>query len=110
MSDKLFRPVPGAYTPFSDGTRSCIGRRMAQSQIMAALAVLYRRHSTELVVGKEDVQERSAERVLYLEARRKTLATLKTARMTTTLKLLDGQQIGLRIAKRGEERFVSWMD
>lgn len=77
---------------------------------VADYGVLYWRHSIELVVDKEDVQEKSTERMLYLEARRKTLATLKTARMTTTLKLLDGQQIGLQIAKRGEERFVSWMD
>ncbi|OAA71439.1 Cytochrome P450 [Cordyceps fumosorosea ARSEF 2679] len=117
MSEKLFRPVAGAYVPFSDGARSCIGRRIAQTELMATLAVLFRGHSIELAVddGGEvedmaDVRERSAERALYLEARCVALEALKTARTTTTLKLADGQQIGLRIARRGEERFVRWMD
>lgn len=108
-TNKLFRPVAGAYAPFSDGARSCPGRRIAQTELMAALAVLFRGHSIELVVN-EDVQERSAERALYAEARRRTLETLKTVRLLTTLRLADGQQIGLGIAKRGEERFVGWMD
>ncbi|KAK1017424.1 Cytochrome P450, partial [Friedmanniomyces endolithicus] len=35
----LFRPAKGAYIPFSDGYRSCLGRRFAQVEILAVLAV-----------------------------------------------------------------------
>ncbi|TQW00286.1 hypothetical protein V2A60_001384 [Cordyceps javanica] len=120
--EKLFRPVAGAYAPFSEGARSCTGRRMAQAELMAVMAVVFRGHSIELVVDEEDEQGEEdstegqscdgsgARRALYIEARRKALETLKTSRTTTSLKLADGQWIGLRIVKRGEEKFVGWME
>ncbi|RCI08228.1 hypothetical protein L249_6325 [Ophiocordyceps polyrhachis-furcata BCC 54312] len=58
-SPQLFRPERGAYIPFSDGARSCLGRRIAQVEVMAALAVLFREYSLELDVGDfvEDEEE-----------------------------------------------------
>src|ERR1700712_4018749 len=43
-----FKPPKGAYIPFSDGARACIGRRFAQVEILAALAVIFSRYSIEL--------------------------------------------------------------
>ncbi|TLD32304.1 cytochrome p450 [Venturia nashicola] len=46
----LFRPAKGAYIPFSEGFRACLGRRFAQVEILATLAVIYQTHSVELCV------------------------------------------------------------
>ncbi|KAJ6785447.1 hypothetical protein PWT90_07109 [Aphanocladium album] len=104
-SEKLFRPVRGSFLAFSDGARSCIGRRVAQTEMMAALAVIFRKHSIELVV-----EGGGRERAAYERASREALETLKTARSVVTLKLADGQHIGLRIVERGEESFASWVE
>ncbi|KAJ3483803.1 hypothetical protein NLG97_g7217 [Lecanicillium saksenae] len=103
-SERLFRPARGSYLAFSEGARSCIGRRVAQTEMMAALAVIFRRHSIELVVDEGDGDD---ERQAYERARGEALEQLKTARTVVTLKLADGQHVGLRIVKRGEERFAS---
>ncbi|PNS20732.1 hypothetical protein CAC42_2977 [Sphaceloma murrayae] len=49
-SAALFRPVRGAYLPFSEGYRACLGRRFAQVEVLAVLAVLFREYSVELAV------------------------------------------------------------
>ncbi|KAL4940224.1 hypothetical protein BDV06DRAFT_224278 [Aspergillus oleicola] len=40
----IHRPVRGAYIPFSDGMRACIGKKFAQVEFVAALAVLFREY------------------------------------------------------------------
>ncbi|KAL2859865.1 cytochrome P450 [Aspergillus lucknowensis] len=40
-SDSIHRPVRGAFVSFSDGVRSCIGRRFAQVEFVAVLVVLF---------------------------------------------------------------------
>jgi len=51
-SDRLFKPVKGSYLPFSDGYRACLGRRFAQVEVLAVLAVLFQNYSVELSVDK----------------------------------------------------------
>lgn len=51
-STALFRPVRGAYIPFSDGQRSCLGRRFAQVEVLAVLAVIFKEYSLELAVDE----------------------------------------------------------
>lgn len=51
-SDRLFKPVKGSYLPFSDGYRACLGRRFAQVEVLAVIAVLFQNHSVELAVDK----------------------------------------------------------
>ena len=51
-SDKLFRPERGSYLPFSEGYRSCIGRRFAQVEVLATIAVLFQNYSVELDISK----------------------------------------------------------
>lgn len=51
-SDKLFKPAKGTYLPFSEGFRSCIGRRFAQVEILATLAVIFQHYSVEFDVSK----------------------------------------------------------
>ncbi|KAG5915306.1 hypothetical protein E4U61_004727 [Claviceps capensis] len=48
----FFRPRRGAFLPFSDGPRRCLGRRVAQVQLMTVLLVLFQRYSIELAVDE----------------------------------------------------------
>ena len=46
----LFHPPRGAYIPFSEGYRACLGRRFAQVEVLAVLAVIFTQYSVELAV------------------------------------------------------------
>ncbi|KAH7148802.1 cytochrome P450 [Dactylonectria macrodidyma] len=114
-SAELFRPERGSYIPFSDGPRSCLGRRIAQVEIIAALAVLFRSHSLELAVDEwatdEEVNEMSRDEraSVYKSAQKSSRAKLARAVSVLTLKL-DGEHVPVRLVRRGEERFVDWVD
>ncbi|PKS05762.1 hypothetical protein jhhlp_007591 [Lomentospora prolificans] len=116
-SAQLFRPERGAYIPFSDGARSCLGRRIAQVEIVAALAVLFQRYSLELDVvdfvarggSVEDMGRAEKERV-YGMAQERCRRRMGEATSVLTLKMHGGEDVPVRLVRRGEERFVSWME
>ncbi|TDZ39858.1 Cytochrome P450 3A1 [Colletotrichum spinosum] len=115
-SEKMFRPVRGSYVPFSDGPRSCLGRRIAQVEIIAALSVIFQRYSLELAVDEwasdAEVEAMSTDerRRLYKKAQDKCRRTLKSASTMLTLKLPHGTTVPLRIVPRGQERFLGIVD
>lgn len=106
-SAQLFRPERGAYIPFSDGPRSCLGRRIAQVEIIAALAVLFRDHSVELAVDEDDGEDDESK---YRAAQERSRKTVEAATSVLTLKLQGDLKVPIRLVKRGEERFASWVD
>lgn len=113
-SVRFFRPRRGAYLPFSDGARSCLGRRVAQVEIMTFLAVLLQRYSIELApdrwAGEDEVQRmgREARADVYRKAQSSSRQTLAEAESVITLGL-QGKTVPMRLVKRGEEKFVNWM-
>lgn len=110
-SSSLFRPVRGSYIPFSDGFRSCIGRRFAQVELLTAFAVIFREWSVELAVDEwaseeqlEKMSEKEKEEVWRKAADRGwSLLREKTASIITLQ--LRGHTIPIRLVKRGKERF-----
>lgn len=113
-SSHLFKPVKGSYIPFSDGFRSCIGRRFAQVELLAAFAVFFSQYSVELAVD-EWASDEEIERMLKGGKERKEiwqkaadraqhLLRTKTASIITLQ--LRGCSIPIRVVKRGEERFM----
>ncbi|KAK4032840.1 cytochrome P450 [Parachaetomium inaequale] len=96
VSASLYRPVRGSYLPFSDGARSCLGRRIAMVEMAAALAAIFQRYSVELAVDEwaSDREEKSQE-------------TIGQAETVLTLKLQGGRHVPVRFVTRGKERFVS---
>ena len=110
-SAALYRPPKGAYIPFSIGHRSCIGRRFAQVEVLAVLALIFSQYSVELAVdalasdeevGKMDNQ---AKFEVWNRARDEANRQMnEDMGVVITLKLLKGA-IGLRFVKRGKERF-----
>ncbi|KAI9872665.1 MAG: hypothetical protein M1830_001356, partial [Pleopsidium flavum] len=53
----LFHPLKGAYIPFSEGFRACLGRRFAQVEVLAVLAVIFSQYSVELAVDEYATDE-----------------------------------------------------
>lgn len=111
-SAALFRPFPGSYIPFSTGHRRCIGRRFAQVELLAVLAVLFKSHSLEVDV--EDFADDEA--IALMNAEQKQEVWKKAAARTKTI-LREGMRhhltmqhkegkIALRLVKRGEEIFA----
>ena len=111
MPSSLFRPHPGAFIPFSTGQRGCIGRRFAQVEMLAVVAVIFKDYSLELdvgeyaneaAVGKMSFGERKA---LYEKARSDLKRVLREGiRHHLTMQLKEGR-LALRLVMRGAERF-----
>lgn len=112
VSAALYRPVRGSYLPFSDGPRSCLGRRIAMVEMGAVLAVIFQGYSIELDVGEwageAEVEGMGAEarREVYRKAQEKSRAVIREADSVLTLKLHGGRHVPVRFVKRGGERFV----
>ncbi|PYH91230.1 cytochrome P450 monooxygenase [Aspergillus ellipticus CBS 707.79] len=49
----IHKPVRGAYLPFSDGFRACLGKKFAQVEFVATFAVLLRDYQVELADSSE---------------------------------------------------------
>lgn len=110
-SAALYRPPKGAYIPFSEGYRSCIGRRFAQVEILAVLALIFSRYSVELAVdayaSDEEVEKMSEAEKKKVWQKAKTEVDRQMREdmgSVITLQLRKGA-IGLRLVKRGKERF-----
>ena len=111
VAGNLFSPPKGAYIPFSEGYRACLGRRFAQVEVLAVLAVIFSQFSIELAVDAFA----SDEEVLHMSAKEKEEVWHKAewqvrkdirenVRMIFTMQLRD-KTVPLRIVKRGKERF-----
>ncbi|OBT72006.1 hypothetical protein VF21_08581 [Pseudogymnoascus sp. 05NY08] len=116
-SAQLFRPTRGSYLPFSDGPRSCLGRRLAQVELIAVLAVIFQKYSIELAVDEwasdEEVAKMSVPEKLevYAKATKKAREVIRTASSMITLKLNFGQTyIPARLVEKGEERFIRYIE
>lgn len=113
-SAQLFKPVKGSYIPFSDGFRSCIGRRFAQVEILAVLAAIFSQYSVELAVddfaSDEEVEKMpkggKERRELYRKAEDRAKDFLKNKVASIVTLQLRGVSIPIRLMKRGEERFA----
>lgn len=109
----LYKPEKGAYLPFSEGHRSCIGRRFAQVEILAFLAFIFSQYSVELSVqewhsDEEVARMNSLEKSrLWVQAREKTEAQIRHDMISIITNQLRHGFFGLRLVKRGYETWPS---
>ncbi|KAF1979809.1 cytochrome P450 monooxygenase-like protein [Bimuria novae-zelandiae CBS 107.79] len=109
-SSNLFRPVRGSYIPFSDGFRSCIGRRFAQVELLTAFAVIFTQYSVELAADEwasEEQLEKMSEnerKEIWQKAVDRTLLLLRTKTSSIITLQLRGHTIPIRLVKRGGEK------
>lgn len=117
----LFNPPRGAFIPFSDGPRGCLGRRFAMAEIVAVVATFFRDYSVELDVRdavdgfearsngelqemiegmgegeRKEVNEKAGKRAWrILDGELGGLVTLQQTR----------EKVGVRVVRRGGELF-----
>jgi cytochrome P450 len=115
-ADGLYNPVKGSYIPFSEGPRACLGRRFAQVEILAALAVILTEYSVELAVDEwasdEEVERMGKEqkRDIWKKAEEKAHWTWQNKMgCIITLQLRGGAHIPMRFVRKGEERFLDFV-
>jgi cytochrome P450 len=107
----MFRPPKGAYLPFSEGFRACMGRRFAQVEILATLAMIYKNQSVELSVDalatEEEVKDMDQEerRKLWREAKKEAERKIKDEMGSIITLQFRGKGIKVRVAPRGKEMF-----
>lgn len=110
-AEALFRPVKGAYIPFSDGARSCLGRRFAQVEILATLAVVFSKYSVELCVDQlatdNEVLKMNQDqrKEVWKRARTEVEYKLRHEMETIITIQLRGEPVRLRLVERGSEWF-----
>lgn len=121
-SAALFRPVRGAYIPFSDGQRACLGRRFAQVEILTVLAVIFKEYSVELAVDEFSTSKKcnigptegpeatdrmgeAGKREAWEQAAAEVRRMLRDEMgWVVTMQLRNGR-VPLRLVRRGRERF-----
>ena len=110
----MFVPKKGAYIPFSDGTRACLGRRFAQVEILTALSLILSQCSIELAVDEwvsdEEVDKMTnpERRQVWGKAEERAKSILRNdIALYITLQLRKGVCVPVRLVKRGEERFMN---
>ena len=110
-SERLYAPPKGAYIPFSDGYRACLGRRFAQVEVLACLAVIFQRYSVELAVDKYATDE-EVERMSHDERKEVWEKAADDCRdlmlngcgVIITLQMRKGA-VSVRFVPRGQEKF-----
>lgn len=115
-SARLFRPPRGAYLPFSDGARSCLGRRIAQVELIATLSFIFQKYTVELAVdewasdAEVEAMDRKQRIAVYRKAQAKSRETLQSATSFLTLKFHGGMFVPIRLVPREDARFVDFID
>ena len=110
VNGSLFRPVKGAWMPFSEGPRACPGRRFAEVEVIAVLSLVFKQYSVELDVRRwatdEEVEKMSPKekRDVYAKAQRRAKDLIRGSISTFTLKM-EGDPVPVRFVRRGTESF-----
>jgi cytochrome P450 len=87
----LRQPIKGAYLPFSDGFRGCLGRNFALVELSAFLAMLFRSYKVVIAARDGETQD--------MANRRASETIEKGTRQRLTLSLRD--EVGIKLVKRG---------
>jgi cytochrome P450 len=110
-SSHLFNPERGAFIPFSEGYRACLGRRFAQVEVLAVLAAIFREYTVELdldeyaseeeLAGMDDVLKRKT----WDKARDTAEGLLKHGMMTIITIQMRAGKVPVKFTKRGSEKY-----
>ena len=114
----LFNPAKGAYIPFSEGARSCLGRRFAQVEALAVIAYVLKHYTIELDLSVIDpklgedasvYQERvkgsaSASRSeLWRKARERAIYHFENSMVSQITLQMQKGSVPIRLVRRGSE-------
>ncbi|KUJ09553.1 cytochrome P450 [Mollisia scopiformis] len=110
--NRLRFPTKGSFIPFSEGQRSCLGKRFAQIEILTALAVIFSQYSVELAVDDwaNDEEVKNMTRVQRQEtwnkaAKRARYNWQNKLTCAITVQMASSGHVPLRFVLKGQERF-----
>ncbi|KAI9890664.1 MAG: hypothetical protein M1814_003733 [Vezdaea aestivalis] len=112
-SPSLYKPMKGAYMPFSDGYRSCLGRKFAQVELVAILAIVFSEYSVELAVDEWASDEMvkamtlTEKQQLWGKAAKKAKWKVREGCGSKMTLQIFGEDVPLKFVKRGYEQFKS---
>ena len=72
----IHKPVRGAYFPFSDGNRACLGKKFAQTEFVVALVVIFREYQVKLARSQNETEEAALQRATKVLRESSSLITL----------------------------------
>jgi cytochrome P450 len=104
--DMFFAPQKGAFILYSIGQRECIGKRFAQIEMLAVLAVVFQDWSVEMVVDGEEALDDDLWKEAWNKTREIARGHLKCGmEHYMTMQLRKGL-VPLKIVKRGFKRVL----
>lgn len=62
--EEFYKPLEGSYAPFSEGLRSCPGKKFAQVEHVAIMATLFREHRVRPVLQAGESMEQALKRIM----------------------------------------------
>lgn len=98
----FLRPRPGAFMPFSDGARGCLGRAFALVELCAIVSRLFAQHSVELVVEGVAPDASEREKQAAWEAAREQAAHDMSRGVEFHMSLRMTKVVRVRFVERGE--------
>ena len=90
-SERLLVPPKGAYFAWSEGARSCPGKKFAQVEFVATMATLFRNHRVQPVPRKGETLDQARERVSDV---------VKDTRMQLLLQMRDPNSVAVTWSRR----------
>ena len=65
-TETFIDPPKGTYVPWAEGPRACLGRKFAQVEFVAVMAVLFRKHRVRPALLKGESAVRTRERLVSM--------------------------------------------
>lgn len=101
MTPECFiEPDPGAFIPWADGPRSCVGRKFSQVEFVAVLATLFSQYRVRPVLQAEE-SEADGQKVLQSMVDNSTISAItlqmrepKKRALWWEKRTLDGGEVG----------------
>ena len=86
-NETLLKPEKGTFIAWSEGARSCPGKKFAQVEFVAAMAALFRKHRAEPVPKAGETLAAARERVLHV---------VKDSNVELLLQMRDPDSVSVR--------------
>ena len=89
--EQLLVPEKGTFAAWSEGVRSCPGKKFAQVEFVAAMAALFRNHRVEPVPRQGET---------LAQARSRALDVVKDSSLRLLLQMRDPSSVAVRWSRR----------
>jgi cytochrome P450 len=89
--ESLFVPARGSFFAWSDGVRTCPGKKFSQVEFVAAMVALFRDYKVDVVPEKGET---------HYDARERVKRTVNDNAMVLLLQMRDPKSVGLKWSAR----------